>query len=122
MNELENNQSLDEQDIAENSVPAEPIIPDTGPEIGAPLDSSGAVPLEPEAVEPQPESKARVFFRKLFRSTLGFLIIFGIGFAVAAYTIYKPAVAEQNRTAAELEDAQAQIADLGDQISALDSA
>jgi len=105
--------SSQHEDAAETPTPLEPVTTE-------PI--TDAAPLSPELEEPKPESKARVFFRKLFRLTLGFLIIFGIGFAVAAYTIYKPAVAEQNRTVGELEDAQAQITDLGAQISTLQSA
>jgi len=105
--------SSQHEDAAETPTPLEPVTTE-------PI--TDAAPLAPELEEPKPESKARVFFRKLFRLTLGFLIIFGIGFAVAAYTIYKPAVAEQNRTVGELEDAQAQITDLGAQISTLQSA
>jgi hypothetical protein len=105
--------SSEHEDAAEIPTPLEPVTTE-------PI--TDAAPLAPELEEPKPESKARVFFRKLFRSTLGFLIIFGIGFAVAAYTIYKPAVAENNRTVGQLADAQAQIADLSAQISALQSA
>jgi len=105
--------SSQHEDAAETPTPLEPVTTE-------PI--TDAAPLAPELEEPKPESKARVFFRKLFRLTLGFLIIFGIGFAVAAYTIYKPAVAEQNRTVGELEEAQAQITDLGAQISTLQSA
>jgi len=105
--------SSQHEDAAETPTPLEPVTTE-------PI--TDAAPLAPELEEPKPESKARVFFRKLFRLTLGFLIIFGIGLSVAAYTIYKPAVAEQNRTVGELEDAQAQITDLGAQISTLQSA
>ncbi len=110
------NAASSESDAIEATEDAAPLEPDTTAESG------DAAPLEAEIEEPKPESKTRVFFRKLFRSTLGFLIIFGIGFAVAAYTIYKPAVALQNSTMGELEDAQAQIADLDAQISTLQSA
>lgn len=105
--------SSEHEDTGEAPIPLEPDT--TEPE-------TAAVPLAPELEEPKAESKARVFFRKLFRWSLGILIIFGIGFAAAVYTVYTPAVAEQKITVGELADAQAQITDLSAQISALDTA
>ena len=122
MNELENDQTLNEKNVAEDPVSEEPIILDAGPEIDMPPDALGTVTLEPDDEVPQPESKTRAFFRKLFRWTLGILIILGIGFTLAVYRLYTPAVETQELTLRELDDAQNQIADLETQISMLQSA
>jgi len=122
MNELGNDpidiDSSEPEGAAEIPTPLEaaPLEPDTAEPI------TDAVPLEPELEEPKPESKTRVFFRNLLRWTLGTLIVFGIGFAVAAYTIYKPAIDASERTRLEFEAAQAQIADLETQVSDMGSA
>jgi len=116
MNELSN----DSMEINNSEVEEAAEVPTPSePEMTEPI--TDEAPLAPEVEEPKPESKTRIFFRKLFRSTLGILIIFGIGFAAAAYTIYKPAVDRGELIRLELEDAQAQIADLDAQVSALDA-
>ncbi len=110
--------SSEHEDAAETPIPLEPDT--TEPETMEP--ETTAAPLSPDAEAPKAESKVRVFFRKLFRWSLGILIIFGIGFAVASLTIFKTERDKQELTSLELADARAQIVDLSAQISTLQSA
>ena len=67
------------------------------------------------------ESRIRKFFRKLIRWTAGLLIIFGLGFVTAIFTIYNPIVSDLNQANSSLESADTEIADLDDQVDSLGS-
>lgn len=80
----------------------------------------------PPPEEPKPESKARRFFRRLVRWTLGVLIVFGIGFVAATWLLYKPArnaaaeaQAAATKAAQQAQDAQGQLLSAQSQIKSL---
>ncbi len=123
MQDPENEQTT--PDAGENETPdysAEPV--EIFPETEQPSDEGQAAE---EAEPPKKESRVRRFFRKLFRWTLGILVIIGLGFLAAVFLIYQPKVAELNQAYANLEDVQAtltaqdaQIADLENQVASLE--
>jgi cell division protein FtsL len=91
------------------------------------LPEEEAVSVEAEVEE---ESKARQIFRRLIRWTAGLLIIFGLGFITAIFTLYRPAVqgsevkiqqlnADINSKESKILDLQNQISDLNNQIAEL---
>jgi cell division protein FtsL len=91
------------------------------------LPEEEAVLVEAEVEE---ESKARQIFRRLIRWTAGLLIIFGLGFITAIFTLYRPAVqgsevkiqqlhADINSKESKILDLQNQISDLNNQIAEL---
>ena len=77
-------------------------------------------PASDEA-QPQPESRARRFARKLVRWTLGFLIVIGVGFLIAVFLIYQPKVQELKQAQANLTNIEATIAAQEAQILTLES-
>ncbi len=99
----------------------------------APSSASDASQAEVPPSAPKPPSKARRFVRKLWRWTLSFLVVFGLGFVVAAWVLYRPArqQAQQAQQAAQqaadevqalqgkLQQAQSQAKSLQDQIAAM---
>lgn len=89
---------------------------------------------EPDPKKPKGKGRIRRFFRNLIRWTLSILIIFGIGFLVAVFVLYRPEVesyqnqieqanSELSAVQAQLSEMQAdyenQIADLKGQIDDL---
>ena len=68
---------------------------------------------------PQEETRARRFFRKLIRWTAGLLVVFGLGFLTAIFTIYMPKVDELDQSQGDLNQAGSTITGLEDQIAAL---
>ena len=102
------------QPVGQSAIPSET----TSAQEGAPLPENDMTAQEaPSAAqeslpEPQPESKIRRFFRRLFRWILGFLIVFGLGFVAASWLLYRPArqAAEQAQAAAETASQQAEAA------------
>jgi uncharacterized protein HemX len=123
MQDPENEQTT--PDAGENETPdysAEPV--EIFPEAEQPSDEGQSTD---ETEPPKKESRVRRFFRKLFRWTLGILVIIGLGFLAAVFLIYQPKVAELNQAYANLENIQAtltaqdaQIADLENQVASLE--
>ena len=116
MQDPENEQTTPE--AGENETPdytAEPveIFPETEPP-----SEGGGTPIEPEP--PKKESRARRFFRKLLRWTLGILVVIGLGFLAAVFLIYQPKVDELNRAYANLEEIKATLAAQEEQIASLE--
>lgn len=73
---------------------------------------------EPE-VTPKEESRSRRFFRKFIRWTVGLLVVFGLGFLTAIFTIYNPKVSELDQSKNNLNNAGSTISELEDQIGNL---
>lgn len=84
-----------------------------------PDDLDQETPEEDQSSLPQEETRARRFFRKLIRWTAGLLVIFGLGFLTAVFTIYTPKVDELDQSQGDLNRAGSTISGLEDQISAL---
>ncbi len=105
--------------LAEDSEITEPVV--LAEE--APAEAPEPEP-EPEAEAPKQESKVRRFFRMTLRWTLGLLIVFGLGFLAAVYSLYQPEVQNNreslNQKQSELQAAEEQVAELEDQILALE--
>jgi len=78
----------------------------------SPAADTSQTTFPPETPPPSSKtpSKARRFARKLWRWTLGFLVVFGLGFVVAAWMLYRPAhqQAQQARQSAQAASQQAQ--------------
>lgn len=111
--------------INEEISPQSEQMPD---EVATPVEAAAPQPVdipasvaESEDQEPKPESKIRIFFRKLLRWTLAILIVFGIGYAVAVFTLYIPETKQHASTEQALTAIQGQVADLEAQVSALES-
>jgi len=106
MPDIENEVSTPE----ENEILAE--MPDIieEPETAAP-------PIEGAAAEAKEESKARRFFRKVLRWTVGLLIVFGVGFTVAIFALYRPTLQKVEQGKSELAQANEQIENLDGQIA-----
>jgi uncharacterized coiled-coil protein SlyX len=81
-------------------------------EDGEPVDA-----LEGENVETEEEGRGRRAFRKFIRWTVGLLIVFGLGFLAAIFTIYNQKVAELDQSKGDLSSAGTTIDELEDQIS-----
>jgi FtsZ-binding cell division protein ZapB len=95
--------------------PATPQIEDEiQPETGEPI-----VPLDDEPEMPKEESRARRAFRKFIRWTAGLLIVFGLGFLTAIFTLYTPKVDELGQSNIDLDAAGAVIEGLENQIDGL---
>ncbi len=67
------------------------------------------------------ESRARRAFRKFIRWTAGLLIVFGLGFLSALFTLYTPKVAELALSQTDLQTAEQQIADLETKVGNLEA-
>lgn len=127
-----------------NSVDSEPSSLDIDPikspdEISEPAPQMEAAPPEvvepePETEEPKKEGKVRRFFRRLFRWTLGILILLGLGFIAAIYALYRPELQNNRDKVSEMQSLyetaqeqlteletnyQSQIADLQGQITSM---
>jgi len=74
--------------------------------------AAAAADQTPPLPEAQSESKMRRFLRRLFRWTLGILVVFGLGFVAASWLLYRPVKqeAEQAKAAAETASQQAEAA------------
>jgi TolA-binding protein len=66
------------------------------------------------------ESRMGRLARTGLRWALGIFIVFGIGFLVALFALYQPAINETREVQSELESANEQIADLQAEVSALE--
>ena len=64
------------------------------------------------------ESRSRIIFRKFIRWTVGLLIVFGLGYLTAIFTIYTPKVDELDQSGKNLDNAQSTITDLESEINA----
>ncbi len=126
-----------EEIVAETPTPleaAEPLILETGadtePELppveGEEDFSEPALISEEEPLEPpKPESKVKVFFKKLLRWTVGILIVFGLGLLTGIFVLYRPAAQDaaleiQTRQS-ELNEAESQIFDYESRVLDLES-
>ena len=96
----------------------EPVPTETEDEI-QPEVSEPVVPIEDETDIPKEESRARRAFRKFIRWTAGLLIVFGLGFLTAIFTLYTPKVDELDQSNNDLDNAATTIADLENQIDTL---
>ncbi len=102
---------IDAADSTEDSAP---------PETDEVITSDDGEPIFPSDDEaPKEESRSRRFFRKFIRWTVGLLIVFGIGYLVAIFTIYNPKVDELDQSNGNLSTAETTIAELEDQIDGL---
>ncbi len=124
MSDLENTNPLaDETTLPQKDT--QPVAEAPAQEAPFPQETTTPATEAPPPEKPATESKARRFFRRLLRGLLTLLIIFGVGFAAALYTVYQPAITSAKQQAreleAQLESAQAQIADLESQISELEA-
>ncbi len=105
-------------DVVEPTPPAQEPIPEP----------------EPEPEQPKKTGRVRRFFRNLIRWTLSILIIFGIGFLVAVFVLYRPEIekyqsqlnqanselaAVQDQMAVSLTEYENQIAELENQVATL---
>ncbi len=127
--------ALDEKPIESELI--EPVLQPPAPDASEPvLETPEEIPPIPampetEAVDepveeaPKSEGKVRRFFRNLLRWTLGLLIVFGLGFITAIFTLYQPSVAElraavqakESELLQASQDAQTQIAELEEQVA-----
>jgi FtsZ-binding cell division protein ZapB len=110
--------SPEADDSPQSNTKAEPveIFPETeGIAETEGLDST----LEDETPSPKEETRARRFFRKVIRWTAGLLVVFGLGFLAAVFTIYTPKVDELGQSQNEINQAGDTITSLEDQISTL---
>jgi DNA repair ATPase RecN len=69
----------------------------------------------------QPPSRIRQFFARLLRWTFGLLIIFGLGFLAAVFTLYIPGQQALKAKETGLKEANQKIATLTSQVSDLSS-
>lgn len=87
------------------------------PPAQAPISETVETVVEPES-EPEKskkEGRVRRFFRNLLRWTLSILILFGIGFLVAVFVLYRPEVASYQ---SQLDQAKTDLVVAQDQLSA----
>jgi septal ring factor EnvC (AmiA/AmiB activator) len=63
------------------------------------------------------ESRSRIVFRKFIRWTFGLLIVFGLGYLTAIFTIYTPKVDELDQSGKNLDNAQSTILELESEIN-----
>jgi hypothetical protein len=75
--------------------------------------------LEEVEQEPQPEGRARLFWRRALRWLLGFLIVFGLGALLAVYLLYLPARQRIQSSQGQLEAANQKITELENQVDSL---
>jgi len=73
--------------------------------------------IENEEIQKE-ESHSRIVFRKFIRWTFGVLIIFGLGYLTAIFTIYTPKVDELDQSGKNLDNAQSTITALESEIIA----
>jgi len=110
--------SPESEENLDNKMKAEPveIFPETEE-----MDTTEAsdISSEDETPLPREESRSRRFFRKVIRWTAGLLVIFGLGFLTAVFTIYTPKVDELGQSQNDLSGAGITITDLENQISTL---
>lgn len=76
---------------------------------------------EDDAEPPQEESKSRRRLRKVLRWTAGILILIGLGFLTAVFSLYLPIRADLNQARQDRNQAEQQIEALNNQISTLES-
>jgi hypothetical protein len=69
----------------------------------------------------QPPSRIRLFFARLLRWTVGLLIIFGLGFLVAVFTLYIPSQQAGKAGEAKLKETNQKMETLTGQMSDLSS-
>ncbi|HBX68493.1 MAG TPA: hypothetical protein DEH25_03675 [Chloroflexi bacterium] len=69
--------------------------------------------------QPKEETRSRLFFRKVIRWTAGLLLVFGLGFLAAIFSIYNPKVDELGKSQNEIKSASDTISELEGQIAAL---
>jgi hypothetical protein len=107
-----------DEEVADSQVEEE--IPTT--------DGEPVIPDDDESDEPKEESRTRKAFRKFIRWTVGLLIVFGLGFLAAIFTIYNQKVDELDQSKGDLSTAgstitelEAQISDQQDQINSLNA-
>jgi len=89
------------------------------PELQETSDSDQETSGDSQDSPPQEETRTRRFFRKLIRWTAGLLVVFGLGFLTAIFTIYMPKVDELDQSQGDLNQAGGTITELEDQIAAL---
>ncbi len=97
----------------ENETPAETPVSTDEPE-------TVVAPIEEAATDAKEESKASRFFRKVLRWTLGLLIVFGLGFTVAIFALYRPTLQKVEQGKSELAQANEQIDNLDGLIATLE--
>ena len=104
--------------------PIDPGHPAALPEIettDVPDPEEPEVPVDEEAPPPQEESRARRAFRRFLRWTLGLIIIFGLGFLTAVFTVYNSKVSELGQAQTKIVDANQAATDLQAQITGLEN-
>ena len=101
-----------EEDREPQPAPEEQLQPETPVEV---------TPVKTEAVEPEAESRARRFFRRLFRWVVGLLIVFGLGVIAALFLVYRPTAGKLDEMSNQLAQSNQQVAALEDKIGDLES-
>lgn len=74
---------------------------------------------EPPAAPAAEEKPPRRFVQRAFRWTVGLLIVFGLGFALAIFALFLPSMRQLDRAREELRAADQSIVDLNAQIGSL---
>ena len=119
MQELDNDHLIPDEtnDTAPEEIQMDDDSLSTPQSKGEPDSSDQAISIEPDQDTPKEESKARQTFRKFLRWTVGLLVVFGLGFLFAVFTIYNTKVEELNNSQNNLGDAGSKISELESQVS-----
>lgn len=115
----ENETNTNFPDDSEIVTPDEENTPSQIQDSAAPVGDEAVDVLGDESAEPKEESRTRRAFRKFIRWTVGLLIVFGLGFLAAIFTIYNQKVDELDQSKGDLSSAGTTIKDLEIQITAL---
>jgi prefoldin subunit 5 len=110
--------SPESEESPDNNMKAEPVEIFSETEEMATADAPDTS-VEDKISLPEEESRSRRFFRKVIRWTAGLLVIFGLGFLTAVFTIYTPKVDELGQSQNDLSGAGNTITNLENQISTL---
>lgn len=97
----------------------EKVSPSEIHDVNAPAGDETVDDVDEKSAESKEESRARRIFRNFIRWTVGLLIVFGLGFLAAIFTIYNQKVSELDQSKGDLSSAGTTIKDLEIQISAL---
>lgn len=107
-----NNIPVSKQESEDESSPA--VVNENSKQIETEQDQST---IENGEIQKE-ESHSRTVFRKFIRWTFGLLIVFGLGFLTAVFTIYNPKVNELDQSGKNLDNAQSTITVLESEINA----
>lgn len=102
----------------------EPMTPEDEREEGQPdISQEGEEVLEEPATEPEEEGRERSKAARFFRKVLVWLVIvaiaFGAGVGTSYFVLYQPAMGKVAQTTQDLEDAEAEVANLEGEVERL---